>query len=193
MKFVYLFAAIAATAFWSATSHGQMQVNTTLVETVRNGRNLVEVKTYIVGPTNADKLLFIAHGSGGSSEKAFAKPDYQSIINLANQNGFLVVIPESNDRKVKKWNVSTTDLTNPDLARLQSLEKTMMTLGYLKRNHSTFMLGHSQGNAITTLAAYVFEYDAISINNSPGLRVLIEENDFTVPTIFVADTEDNNT
>lgn len=192
MKFVYLLAAVAATFSWSITSYAQRRVDTTLVETVRNGRSLVEVNTHIVGPTKADKLLFIAHGSGGSSENIKRKPEFQSIIQLANQNGILVVIPESNNRLEKKWNVSTTDLTNPDLARLQSLENTMVTLGYLKRQHSTLMLGHSQGNSITTLAGYVFQYDALSINNSPGLTKVIRQRDFDIPMIFVIDTEDKN-
>ncbi len=147
-------------------------------------------KTKYFRTANADKLLFLFHGSGGSSDH-YKKPEVQDLIAQAILLGFYIVVPESKDRIVKKWDTNPDHSENKDLEQIWSIYHELIFSGEIPFNAKVYASGTSQGGGFASLAAYSLEMDGVSLVSASGLYQIITLSDYVTPTVFIIGENDS--
>jgi dienelactone hydrolase len=111
-------------------------------------------------PTQPRGLVFVFHGSGGSSRFA-ARPGTVPVLRALLDEGYGFVATDSTQREPpRRWNVLDLDLTrNADLARLLRLHDHLIATGEIARDTPLFTMGMSNGAtmALVTAAAFARE------------------------------------
>lgn len=177
-------------------------VNSTLTyEKIRGKNNLKDV--YYVFPANHKGIVYLFHGSNGSTSSWTSNQENKNLIKDLIANGFAVIITESEEETLNtdingdgslRWDASTLDSNlNVDFANLKSITDTFYNRGYSNRSINRYCLGQSNGGSFSISFGYFFNLKAAVAYCSSGGATGGAVNITTTPIMFCLAGADNNT
>lgn len=176
-------------------------VNSTLVfEKIRGKINLKDV--YYVFPANHKGIVYLFHGSNGSTSSWTGNQENKNLIKDLIAEGFAVIITESEEETLNtdtngdgslRWDASTLDSNlNVDFANLKAITDTFYNRGYTNRGMNRYTLGQSNGGSFSISFGYYFNLKASIAFCSSGGATGGAVNITTTPTMFCLAGADNN-
>jgi len=176
-------------------------VNSTLTyELIRGKNNLKDV--YFVFPTNHKGIVYLFHGSNGSTSSWTGNQENKNLIKDLIADGYAVVITESEEETLNtdingdgslRWDASTLDSNlNVDFANLKAITDTFYNRGYTNRSINRYCLGQSNGGSFSISFGYLFNLKASIAYCSSGGATGGAVNITTTPTMFCLAGADNN-
>ena len=149
-------------------------------------------------PENAEGLLFIFHGTGGSAN-IIEKPAARYLAMAAAQRGYAVIVPEAKevtdgdqngDRKIR-WDVAPFVDMNVDLQDIVAYSKMMTERGHVPAEGPRVALGMSNGGAFAvTVGAALPQFEAVVSFCATGVSAVSERT--VTPTAWFMCENDNN-
>lgn len=104
-------------------------------------------------PPHPKGVVYFFHGSGGS-ERFAARLHSQRLLAALVAAGYGYVSPPSLDRDAKRWNLASADpASNPDVAWVLSLHRTLIARGEITSVTPVFATGMSNGGGFANLFA----------------------------------------
>ncbi len=176
-------------------------VNSTLTyEKIRGKNNLKDV--YYVFPANHKGIVYLFHGSNGSTSSWTGNQENKNLIKDLIAEGYAVVITESEEETLNtdingdgslRWDASTLDSNlNVDFANLKAITDTFYNRGYSIRSINRYTLGQSNGGSFSISFGYYFNLKASIAYCSSGGATGGAVNITTTPTMFCLAGADNN-
>ena len=176
------------------------QIPTVEIDIQRRNRQGVDGQKRIVTliPPNAQGLLFIFHGTGGSAD-IIDKPAARYLALAAVQRGYAVIVPEAqevtdgdqNGDGQIRWNVVPILEENPDLQDIVAYSAMMTEQCHVPENGPRLALGMSNGGAFAiTVGGALPQFQAVISFCATGMS-LVHEKTIT-PTAWFMCANDNH-
>lgn len=138
-------------------------------------------------PADPRGLVFSFHGSGGSGDLPFRKPEAQHATRLLLQRGFGVLGLDSANRIDRQWNPAYS-LSNPDVINVQGILDRLRGEGRIAADTPVFCEGVSNGAAFCSRVAELLRMQGRSLMIAPGIEAVLAQSD--VPTIWTLGRND---
>lgn len=138
-------------------------------------------------PANARALLFSFHGSGGSGDLPFTKPEAQITARLLLSRGFGVVGLDSSNRVDRQWNPQYS-LSNPDVVNVLGIIDRLRASGSIGANTPIFCEGTSNGGGFCSRTSALLGWRGQSLMIADGNETIMLQS--TVPTIWTLGSRD---
>lgn len=132
-------------------------------------------------------LVLSFHGSGGSGDLPFAKPEAQVATRLYYSRGLGVVGLDSSDRVARQWNPQFS-LANPDIVNVQALLAQLRTAGAIAADTPVFCEGTSNGGGFCSRASALLGLRGQSLMIADGNEAVLAQA--PVPTIWTLGRND---
>lgn len=138
-------------------------------------------------PTSARGLVFSFHGSGGSGELPFSKPEALVTTRLLLSRGFGVVGLDSVDRVNRQWNMQLS-LSNPDIVNVTGIIGRLRGLGLISASTPIYCEGTSNGGGFCSRTSALLGLRAQSLMIADGVEAILAQVD--TPTIWTLGRND---
>lgn len=138
-------------------------------------------------PSTPRGLVLSFHGSGGSGDLPFSKPEAQVATRLLHQRGFGVVGLDSSDRVARQWNPQFA-LANPDIVNVQAVLAQLRASGAISADTPVFCEGTSNGGGFCSRASALLGLRGQSLMIADGIEAVLAQA--TVPTIWTLGRND---
>ncbi|MBK8068231.1 MAG: beta-lactamase family protein [Rhodanobacteraceae bacterium] len=132
-------------------------------------------------------LVLSFHGSGGSGDLPFSKPEAQVATRLLYQRGFGVVGLDSSDRVARQWNPQFS-LSNPDIVNVQALLAQLRAAGAIAADTPVYCEGTSNGGGFCSRASALLGMRGQSLMIADGNEAVLAQA--SVPTIWTLGRND---
>lgn len=125
-------------------------------------------------PASPRGLVLSFHGSGGSGDLPFAKPEAQVATRLFHSRGLGVVGLDSSDRVARQWNPQFS-LANPDIVNVQALLAQLRADGAITADTPVFCEGTSNGGGFCSRASALLGLRGQSLMIADGNEAVLAQ------------------
>lgn len=138
-------------------------------------------------PANPRGLVFSFHGSGGSGDLPFRKPEAMVATRLMWSRGFGVIGLDSSNRVERQWNPAFA-LSNPDVVNVQALIEQLRAEGVIGAQTPIFCEGTSNGGGFCSRVSALLGMRGQSLMIASGIEAVLAQS--MVPTIWTLGAND---
>jgi len=138
-------------------------------------------------PAGARALVFSFHGSGGSGDQPFSKPEAIVATRLRLARGFGIVGLDSVNRVDRQWNPAFS-LSNPDVVNVQAIIDRLRAAGTINAGTPIFCEGTSNGGGFCSRVSALLNMRGQSLMIADGIAAIMAQT--TVPTIWTLGRND---
>mgnify|MGYP002783572387 CR=1 FL=1 len=138
-------------------------------------------------PVNLRGLVFSFHGSGGSGDLPFQKPQAIEATRLLVSRGFGIVGLDSVNRDDRQWNPQFST-SNPDVVNVQGIIDRLRTSGALSAGTPIFCEGTSNGGGFCSRISALLGFAGQSLMIADGIESIMAQT--SVPTIWTLGRND---
>ena len=158
-----------------------------VVESSFRGRRVFSV----VHPSH-ESVLVLFHGKGGGGDGWVKRPEAKRFVEMAVRRGYAIFAADSGIRAPQPmWD--TTHPNNPEVADVNALIAHMQDTGKVKADAPVFGLGMSNGAYFLSVHAHQFDYKAIALFCSAGVKRVYYTHADKLPPILFAWAENDTT
>lgn len=133
-------------------------------------------------------LLLSFHGSGGSADLPFSKPQALEFTRLLYAHGYAVASLDSSDRQSRQWQAAFS-LQNPDVVNVQALLQFLRGEGVIGADTPVYCEGTSNGAAFCSRVSALLGLRGQSLMIAAGIAPVV--NQAGVPTIWTLGRNDS--
>ncbi len=138
-------------------------------------------------PANPRGLIFSFHGSGGSGDLPFQKPQAIEATTLFVSRGFGIVGLDSVNRIDRQWN-PLFSTSNPDVINVQAIIDRLRASGVIGTNTPIFCEGTSNGGGFCSRVSALLSFTGQSLMIADGIEAIMAQT--PVPTIWTLGRND---
>jgi CubicO group peptidase (beta-lactamase class C family) len=138
-------------------------------------------------PTNPRGLVFSFHGSGGSGDLPFSKPEARVATRLMLSRGFGLIGLDSVNRVDRQWNPQYA-LANPDVVNVRGVIDRLRTSGAISATTPIYCEGTSNGGGFCSRVSALLGMRAQSLMIADGIEPIMAQT--SVPTIWTLGRND---